>query len=491
MYLFVEESIRGGISMTPGRFAKANHKYLDTYDPALPSKHIVYLDANSLYAYAMSQFLPIGDYKWVTSNDAIQDILEYCQSDEIMETDILGYILEVDGYFPEDKHDLLSDFPLCPVKRAVSESEISPFSRSLNEQLQTPHDDVSSKLLCTLEPRVRYKIHYRLLHLYLQLGFVVTRCHRILQFQQRDWIASFVETNTRKRQLAQNKFEKDFHKLISNSTYGKFIQNNRKHRDLKAITWATYHNKNKWNPFLRERIIVNQDLVLAYLKKGFAFLNSPIPIGSVILDHSKWLMYDYYYRQIKSKYGDKVRLIFTDTDSLCMEIQTDDFMDDLLHDAKLMDTMDRSDWPNNDSYYGRNYFSAQHKKVVGKFKDEMAESRLYITQVVALRSKCYSALKSDGKDKSTLKGIKTSVREGGLFGRGIPHQEYVDCLTLREDYELGHRYVYTIQSKDHVLYTNRMTKVTLSPNDSKVYLLDATHSLPYGHKSIPRPSVSS
>jgi DNA polymerase type B, organellar and viral len=488
MYLFVEDSIRGGISMTPGRYARANHKYLPNYNPALPSKHIVYLDANSLYAYAMSQFLPVGDYRWVPE-DRTQSILDYCQSSEIMERDAIGYILEVDGFFPEDVHDKLSDLPPCPVKRVVLESEISPYSRSLNDRYHALHDDVSEKLLCTLEPRVKYKVHYRLLHLYMKLGFQVTQCHRVLQFQQRDWIASFITSNVRKRQMAGNDFERDLHKLVMNSNYGKFMQNNRKHRTLKAITWATYHIKNKWNPFLKQRIIVNQDLVLAYMKKGFAMLNSPVIVGTVILDHSKWLMYDYYYNQIKRVYNDRVRLLFTDTDSLCMEIRTDDFMLDVMSDSVLIDSMDLSDWPKDDSYYGYDYHDGKYMKVIAKFKDEMAKSRRYIVEVVALRSKCYSALKSDGKDKATLKGVSTTVREGGLFERGIRHADYLECLQPKLDYELVHKYVYNIQSLAHVLYTNRMKKVSLSPNDSKVYLLDATHSLPYGHKSIRGPIV--
>ena len=56
---------RGGISHIPNRYNKANDKYLKPYKPKEELKHIVYLDANNLYGYAMSKFLPISRFKWI------------------------------------------------------------------------------------------------------------------------------------------------------------------------------------------------------------------------------------------------------------------------------------------------------------------------------------------------------------------------------------------------------------------------------------------
>ena len=53
MYLFFEKGVRGRISY----IRKSNNKYLKSYDPKQESKHILYLNENKLYGYAMSKFL--------------------------------------------------------------------------------------------------------------------------------------------------------------------------------------------------------------------------------------------------------------------------------------------------------------------------------------------------------------------------------------------------------------------------------------------------
>ena len=58
MYIFFEKGTRGGISYIFNRYSKSNSKHLKSDDPKQESKHIIYLDINNLYDYAMSKFLP-------------------------------------------------------------------------------------------------------------------------------------------------------------------------------------------------------------------------------------------------------------------------------------------------------------------------------------------------------------------------------------------------------------------------------------------------
>ena len=90
MYTFVERSIRGGISQISKRFAKANNRHCKDYDPMKPISYLIYLDANNLYGWAMSQFLPTHEFRWLTSEEIERIVIEQI-SDESDD----GYIFEV------------------------------------------------------------------------------------------------------------------------------------------------------------------------------------------------------------------------------------------------------------------------------------------------------------------------------------------------------------------------------------------------------------
>ena len=65
MYIFFEKGMRCGVSHISNRYNKANNKYLKSYDPKQESKSIIYLNANTLYSYAISKFLPTSGFKWI------------------------------------------------------------------------------------------------------------------------------------------------------------------------------------------------------------------------------------------------------------------------------------------------------------------------------------------------------------------------------------------------------------------------------------------
>jgi len=91
-------------------------------------------------------------------------------------------------------------------------------------------------------------------------------------------------------------------------------------------------------------------------------LDKPIYTGMTILENSKILMYDFFYNQMKARYGQKCELIYTDTDSLLMEIETEDVYRDMVEDLVLYDTR----------YYPKEHplYSSENQKVLGKMKDE-------------------------------------------------------------------------------------------------------------------------
>ena len=188
MYLGVEKGIRGGISMISHRYAKANDPRMgDEYDAGKPTTSLLYLDANSLYPTAMCEPLPIDQFSMLDDRDT-SDVTQVADDAEY------GYIMEIDGYMPNDKHDIFNDYPLAPEKIHVTQDMLSPF-----QQQYFPTNKSTEKLVPHLGRLEKYVVHYRNLKLYLQLVLQVTKIHRVIRFRQGAWLKSFMELNIEQR----------------------------------------------------------------------------------------------------------------------------------------------------------------------------------------------------------------------------------------------------------------------------------------------------
>ena len=133
MLLMVEEGIRGGICHSIHRY-KANNKYIKNYNESKVSSYIQYLDANNLYGWAMSQKLPLNNFKWVKDTSKINEefIKNYNDNNK------KGYILEVDVKYPKKLHDSHSDLPSLPKRMKINECK---------------------KLVCNLHNKKKYVVH--------------------------------------------------------------------------------------------------------------------------------------------------------------------------------------------------------------------------------------------------------------------------------------------------------------------------------------------
>ena len=126
MFQFIEKGMRGGISYIANRYGEANNKYMKKYDEKAPSKYIMYLDANNLYGWAMSQYLPTGSFKWLTEEKINNlDLGKYKKDSK------KGLILEVDLEYPKELHDLHNDYPLGAQKVKVSPNMLSNYCKNI------------------------------------------------------------------------------------------------------------------------------------------------------------------------------------------------------------------------------------------------------------------------------------------------------------------------------------------------------------------------
>ena len=437
MLLMVEKGIRGGASMISNRYGKANNKYMGTsFIKREPSKYITYLDANNLYDWAMSKPLPTHGFKWMKMSE-----LETWENHPC--------ILEVDLEYPKSLHDLHSEYPLAPERVEVNKVD---------------------KLIPNLRNKEKYVIHYENLKQYLSLGLKLTHIHRDIKFEESQWLKKYIALNTDLRTAAENDFEKDFFKLMNNSVFGKTMENIRNRVDIKLVNNEKRAEKLSAKPNFNHCNIFSENLVAIHMKKTKLVFNKPVYLGMCILDSSKTLMYDFHYNCIKRKYGDKAKLLFTDTDSLMYEIQTKDFYKDISADVKHR--FDTSDYPPD---HPSGIPSGFNKKVLGMFEDEAAGE--VIDEFMGLRAKLYSYKMFEGEESIKCKGVKKSVVK-----KSITHEDYKKCLFTGKE-QL--RKMGIIRSYRHEVYTEEVNKVALCPIDDKRHILeDGAHTLALGHYGI-------
>ena len=131
--------------------------------------------------------------------------------------------------------------------------------------------------------------------------------------------------NTELRKKTQNEFEKNFFKLMNNSVFGKTMENVRNHRDIKLITTDKRRKRLVSEPNYHSHKKFSEYLMAIEMKKTRVKIAKPLYLGMSILDISKKLMYEFWYDYIVPKYGDRVKLCYTDIDTYIINIKTKDF----------------------------------------------------------------------------------------------------------------------------------------------------------------------
>ena len=180
MFQFIEKGMRGGVSS------------MKEYDEKAPSKYTMYLDTNNLYGWAMSQYLPTGNFKWMTDKEISKiDPGKYKTDDK------KGLILEVDLEYHQELHDIHNDYPVAPEKVKVSNNMLSAYCKKIAEKYNISIGLVS-KLIPTLRDKKEYVLHYCNLQLYLDLGLKIKKVHRVLKFDQSPWLKQYIDFNTEK-----------------------------------------------------------------------------------------------------------------------------------------------------------------------------------------------------------------------------------------------------------------------------------------------------
>ena len=150
MHLFIEKGMREGILYIAKRHSKVDNKYMKCHDSSKESKYITYLDANNLYGWAMSEYLPYKGFKWLNQ----KEISGFCLN-SISKNSSIGYILEIDLEYPSELHDLHSDYSLTPEKFEISQNTLSNYCFSIADKYGIRIGGVNK-----LIPNLGYKSKY-------------------------------------------------------------------------------------------------------------------------------------------------------------------------------------------------------------------------------------------------------------------------------------------------------------------------------------------
>ena len=252
---------------------------------------------------------------------------------------------------------------------------------------------------------------------------------------------------------------------MNNAVFGKTMENIRKHRDIKLVKTDKKRNKLVSEPNYHTMKLIDDNLAIIEMKKVKVRMNKPIYLGMSILDIGKITMYEFWYDYIKSKYGKRVNLCYTDTGSVIINVKTKDFYKDI--SENVVERFDTSNY-----IHDRPLPMCVNKKVLGLMKDELGGG--IITEFVALRPKVYSYKTEDNVELKKGKGTKKCI-----INKMLSFSDYKNCL-----FDNGKvlRSQQRFKSENHIMYTENINKIALSCNDDKrIVATNGIESHPYGY----------
>ena len=146
---------------------------------------------------------------------------------------------------------------------------------------------------------------------------MLKRVHKVIQFNQKAWLKSYIDMNTKLRKEAKNRFEKDFFKLMTNAVFGQTMETVRNHRDIKLIITDKKRYQLVSEPNYHTTKYFSENLLAIETKMTKIIMNKPVYLGMSISDISKILTYEFWYDYIKPKHGDRAKLCYMYTCILC------------------------------------------------------------------------------------------------------------------------------------------------------------------------------
>ena len=215
------------------------------------------------------------------------------------------------------------------------------------------------------------------------------------------------------------------------------------------------------DPLYKGVTICNEDLSISFHRKRSVKMNQCWAVGFSILELSKFIMQQLFYKVIKPRFGGRASVLMSDTDSFVLELPCTGPDEAVI---KLRDVMDFSNYPPDHPLY-----DPSSKNQLGLLKNELPGDIIH--EFVGIKSKVYAIKTKSNKMESKAKGVKQAYKAK------IPFDRYKACITSQR---MERVVQVAIGCKDHQNMIIRSNRVAFTSFDDKRYLLCNRHSTPYG-----------
>ena len=434
MYDFINNSVIGGLCV-------CSNPYLNNDNS---SSTIAYQDVSSLYPAIMRNKIPLKNYKFIELNEF--NINKYGE-DKNYSCILLCHVKTTDKV----KNDhILKQFPALISKTSICYDNLSDYQKTnLKENYKS-----SGKLINHLGSDENNYLSFEMYKLLLELGYEI-EIKKILEYYHSDFMKKYIDFLYDKKTEYKKIGDKSMmmtYKILMNSLYGSMLTRVENFRDFKIVTNSKqadfYTKRSNFN----SRVIINEDLTIVEMNKIKCVYNSPILIGSIILQNSKVLLFDYMYNKFPKLFGkENIQIGYVDTDSIIFKIEN-------MKNEEYQNIQN-----NNPDIFGCK---------IGLMENEIDKND-EITEYIGLSSKCYSYItKNNLKDNVKTKGISESYKS-----KYLNHQEFRKVLF--DNVNLNKVEFNSIKIKNQKIFTNKIIKDNVKNFNDKRFMIDKFKSIPF------------
>ncbi|XP_042858741.1 uncharacterized protein LOC122244830 [Penaeus japonicus] len=378
----IRDNVRGGFTTVVRNFAMARNKDLGNNLPDKKSNYILYIDFNSLYAGCMSCKLPIGDIRRLSDTE-MQSFLDTGIANHDPDADISYWLLIDTLPVSSEVAERTDELPLALNHLNVDFNLLSEYQQQLIGERGLKYPSKNKKLVASHLPQRNYLVSLKFLQLLMTLGLEIAQVHSVYSFTQKTFLEPFIRGNIERRVQAVGKSRQMAFKCLSNSIFGRCLLNPLKRSlNTKVVTKRGKFLGVVRNPLFQRMFPLRTYRVITVCKNPVVYMTQPQYIGYHILELAKYQLYHFWYTVMKDHYRERASLIYSDTDSFILSLETDDLKSELLS-YPLKEYIDRSNFPADHELH-----DGTRKGQLGLLEIETGHEM--IKEVVCLRPKMYS-----------------------------------------------------------------------------------------------------